>query len=55
MIGLWMMKKWGAFTYTGFAILNQVILLATGLWNILALLLPAIVIFFALKNLSKMT
>jgi hypothetical protein len=55
MVGLWMMKKWAAYTYTGFVILNQFILLAAGLWNILALLIPAVVIFFALKNLSKMT
>jgi hypothetical protein len=55
MIGLWMMKKWAAYTYTGFVVLNQFILLATGLWNILALLGPAVVIFFAMKNLSKMT
>ena len=55
MIGLWMMKKWAAYTYTGFVIINQIILLATGLWNILALLGPAIVIFFALRNLSKMS
>ena len=55
MIGLWMMKQWAAYTYTGFVVINQVILLAMGVWNVLALLLPAIVAFFALKNVSKMT
>jgi hypothetical protein len=55
MIGLWMMRKWAAYTYTGFVALNQVVLLAMGVWNVMALLLPAIVIFFALKNVSKMT
>jgi hypothetical protein len=55
MIGLWMMKKWAAYTYTGFVALNQVVLLAMGVWNILALVIPAIVIFFALRNVSKMT
>jgi hypothetical protein len=53
--GLWMMKKWAAYTYTGFVILNQFILLAAGRWNILALVVPAIVVFFALTNLSRMT
>ncbi|VAW78349.1 hypothetical protein MNBD_GAMMA12-3786 [hydrothermal vent metagenome] len=55
MIGLWMMKKWAAYTYTGFVALNQVILLAMGVWNIMALLIPTVVIFFALKNVSKMS
>jgi len=55
MVGLWMMKKWAAYTYTGFVALNQVVLLAMGAWNVMALLIPAIVIFFALKNASKMT
>jgi glycerol-3-phosphate acyltransferase PlsY len=55
MIGLWMMKKWSAYTYTGLVALNQVVMLAMGVWNILALLIPAVVIFFALKNVPKMT
>jgi hypothetical protein len=55
MVGLWMMKKWAAYTYTGFVALNQVVLLAMGVWNIMALLIPVVVIFFALKNVSKMT
>lgn len=55
MVGLWMMKKWAAYTYTGFVALNQVVLLAMGVWNVLALAIPAVVIFFALKNVSKMT
>jgi hypothetical protein len=55
MIGLWMMKKWSAYAYTGLVALNQVVMLAMGVWNILALLIPAVVIFFALKNVPKMT
>ena len=55
MIGLWMMKKWAAYTYTGFVVLNQIVMLAMGVWNIMALLLPGIVIFFSIKNVSKMT
>ena len=27
MVGLWMMKKWAAYTYTGFEVLNQVVYL----------------------------
>jgi len=54
MVGLWMMKKWAAYTYTAFAIVNQVVLLAMDVWNVIALLVPAVVIAFALKHVSKM-
>ena len=53
--GLWMMKKWAAYTYNGFTVINQFVLLVMGVWNIMALIIPAIVIFFALKNSTKMT
>jgi len=55
MFGLWMMKKWAAYTYTALVALNQVVLLAMGVWNIWALVIPVIVIIFALKNVSKMS
>jgi hypothetical protein len=53
-IGLWMMQKWAVYTYTGFAALNQVILVATGLWNPFALILPGIVIAVMFAYLSRM-
>jgi hypothetical protein len=53
-IGLWMMRKWAVYTYTAFAAVNQVILLATGLWNPLALIIPAIVIVVMFIYVSKM-
>ncbi|MBU3949382.1 MAG: hypothetical protein KJ882_01235 [Proteobacteria bacterium] len=52
--GLWMMKKWAAYTYTAFLVLNQIVLLAIGFWSVVALLIPILVIFFVLKDLSKM-
>ena len=55
MVGLWMMRKWAAYTYTGLVAFNQIFLLIMGLWNIATLLIPGIVIFFALKNSPKMT
>jgi len=54
MIGLWKMRKWAVYIYTGFCVVNQVVLLAMGTWNILALLIPGIVIAIAFANLSKM-
>jgi hypothetical protein len=54
MIGLWNMKKWAAYTYTAFVLINQIILLVMGVWNIMALLIPAIVVTIAMTHLKKM-
>jgi len=54
MVGLWQMKKWAAYTYTAFVALNQIILLVMGVWNIMALIIPAIVVAIALTHLKKM-
>jgi len=54
MVGLWQMKKWAAYTYTGFVGLNQIVLLTMGVWNIMALIIPAIVVGIALTHLKKM-
>ena len=55
MIGLWKMKKWAVFAYTAFVVLNQVILIAMGLWTVFALIIPGIVIAIGFANLSKMS
>ncbi len=55
MAGLWMMRKWAAYTYAGFVILNQVVLLAKGAWNIMALIIPAVVIVFVVRNASHIS
>ena len=55
MVGLWMMKRWAVFLYTGLLVVNQVVLLAMGVWNPLALVLPLIVVVVAFMNLSKMS
>ena len=54
MIGLWKMLKWSVFAYTAFVVLNQCVLMAMGAWNIVALLIPAIVIVIGFMYLSKM-
>src|SRR5262249_5340152 len=54
MIGLWMMQKWAVYTYTGFAAINQVILIATGLWTPVTLIVPAIIIAVMFGYLSRM-
>lgn len=55
MVGLWLMRKWAVFLYTGLTAVNQVVLLAMGVWNPLALALPLIVVVVAFINLSKMS
>jgi len=35
--------------------INQVVLLVVGLWSVMALLIPAIVVFFALKHSPQMS
>ena len=55
MVGLWMMKKWAVFTYTGLLALNQVVMMAMGIWNVFALVIPLIVVVIAFMNLSKMS
>jgi hypothetical protein len=54
LIGLWMMRKWAVYTYTGLTATNQVILIATGLWNPFTLLLPGIIIGVMFGYLSRM-
>jgi hypothetical protein len=52
--GLWNMQKWAAYTYTSLFVINQIVLLTMGVWNIVSLLIPAIVISIALPHLKKM-
>ncbi len=54
LIGMWKMKKWGALLYAGMFVVNQCILLATGLWSVGALIIPLIVVVIALSQISKM-
>ncbi|HLO15168.1 MAG TPA: hypothetical protein VK206_10085 [Anaerolineales bacterium] len=54
MVGLWSMKKWSVILYTGMFLINQVIMLATGIWNIAALILPGIVVVIMFSQYAKM-
>ena len=54
MVGLWLMKKWAAFTYAGFVVFNQIVLMTMVVWNIMALIIPAIVVGISLAYLKKM-
>lgn len=55
MVGLWTMKRWAVFAYTALLVVNQVVMMAMGVWNIFALVIPLIVVVIAFMNLSKMS
>ena len=54
-IGIWLMKKWGVYAYTGLTSLSQIVLLAKGVWSPVALLIPLVVIVLGFSNLKKMS
>ena len=54
-IGFWLMRKWAVYLYAVFAVVNQIVLLLTGKWTVLSLVLSAIIVFVGYKNLSKMS
>jgi hypothetical protein len=54
-IGFWLMKKWAVYVYAVFGIIDQILLLLMGRWNIMSLLIPALVVYVGYKNLSKMS
>lgn len=64
MVGLWMMKKWAAYTYTAIVAIGLFLRLYSGDWhvmdiisvtNITSILISALIIFFVLKHVPKMT
>jgi hypothetical protein len=54
-VGLWRMKKWAAYAYTGWAAVGMAVQLAMGQLDIQSFLITAIVIFFALMHVGKMS
>ncbi len=54
MYGLWQMKKWAAYLYTGLFIFNQIIMYTMGLWSAFSLILPLIVVAIVLSNINEM-
>ncbi|MBS1538382.1 MAG: hypothetical protein JST20_11620 [Bacteroidetes bacterium] len=54
MIGLWKMKRWAVMLYSGFVLLNQVILISMNTWNFMAILIPGIFIGISLFYVKMM-
>ena len=53
--GLWFLRKWAALLYVLVLGSNQLVLVSMGLWELTAVLIPAIIIALLFKNLDKMT
>jgi hypothetical protein len=54
MIGLWKMKKWATYAYALLVLLNQLVGLFMGAWNIMALIFPAIVVIIMFIYIKRM-
>ncbi len=54
LVGLCKMKKWGIIVYTAMTAINQIVLIVTGQWNILGLILPGIVILAGFSKFNEM-
>jgi len=55
MFGLWKMKKWAAYSYTGIATLTQIELWLAGEFSPISLFKQGLYLYFILKHLSKMS
>jgi glycerol-3-phosphate acyltransferase PlsY len=53
-VGLWLMRKWVIYLYTALVVLNQIVLFSMGVWNVLALAIPLVVIIVGFIYLSRM-
>lgn len=53
--GLWMMKKWAAYAYLGFLVLNQTVPFITGIWSVMSMVATAIIIFVVWTNVARMS
>jgi len=48
------MRRWALYLYTAVFVINQVVLLAMGVWSIMALIIPAIVVGIGFYYFSRM-
>ena len=53
--GLWTMQRWSVYSYLGLFIINQVVFLLLGKWNLMSFVIPVIVLIVAIPHLKRMT
>ena len=52
--GLWLMKRWAAYTFVSFFVINQFLLVILGAWRISSFISPAIATLFVLMHTERM-
>jgi hypothetical protein len=53
-VGFWLMRRWAVYLYTGVLCVSQIVLLAMGVWSIVALLIPLVVVIIGFIYLPRM-
>ena len=53
-VGFWLMRRWAVYLYAGFLCVSQIVLLAMGAWNIVALVIPVAVVIIGFVYLPRM-
>jgi len=54
LVGLWKMRRWGAYLYAGVAATNQLVMFSMGIWHFLDLLVPAVFAGAVFSQIRKM-
>lgn len=53
--GLWLLKRWAALLYSAVLIINQLVLVSMGYWELTAAIIPVAIILLLFKHLDKMS
>ena len=53
-VGFWLMRKGAAYLYIAMFVVNQIAMLAMGIWSVFALVIPLIVVVIACVYLPRM-
>ncbi|MGR9088196.1 MAG: hypothetical protein ACU841_14145 [Gammaproteobacteria bacterium] len=53
--GLWLLKRWAALLYSAALIVNQLVLLKMGYWELTAAVIPVAIILLLFKHLDQMS
>lgn len=52
--GLWLLKRWAALVYSAVLIVNQLVLLKMGYWELTAAIIPVAIILLLFKHRNQM-
>ena len=52
MIGLWYTRRWAAYAYFSLVVINQIVLITMGKWNMLTLIIQVVIVIITLSYLD---